>query len=219
MNDLLRLSWIAGVLFLGVLSPGPNFALVTSTAMTVSRRAGLLTGLGLAAASCTWTLLAVVGIGLVLTRFPAIAVTVRTTGAIYLVWIGIRMIARAGKPIPDANHAERSGTAATGLAATGLAATGVAAAGKAYLVSMTNPKAIAFYGSIFTVMVPVSAPRWFDAAIVLIAALVSASWYCGLALLFSLAATRRVFARGRTAIEAVMGVVLIGLGGRLLFSR
>lgn len=209
MNDLLRLSWIAGVLFLGVLSPGPNFALVTSTAMTVSRRAGMLTGLGLAAASCTWTLLAVAGIGLVLARFPAIAVTVGTTGAIYLVWIGIRMIARAGKPIPDANHPERSGTAATG----------VAAAGKAYLVSMTNPKAIAFYGSIFTVMVPVSAPRWFDAAIVLIAALVSASWYCGLALLFSQAATRRVFARGRTAIEAVMGVVLIGLGGRLLFSR
>ena len=214
MNDLLRLSWIAGVLFLGVLSPGPNFALVTSTAMTVSRRAGVLTGLGLAAASCTWTLLAVAGIGLVLARFPAIAATVRTTGAIYLVWIGIRMIARAGKPIPGASHAERSGTAATGPGATGLAT-----AGKAFLVSMTNPKAIAFYGSIFTVMVPVPAPRWFDAAIVLIAALVSASWYCGLALLFSQAATRRVFARGRTAIEAVMGVVLIGLGGRLLFSR
>ena len=175
----------------------------------MSRRAGVLTGLGLAAASCTWTLLAVAGIGLVLTRFPAIAVTVRMAGAIYLVWIGIRMIRRAGRPIPEANHAERSGTAATGLAA----------AGKAYLVSMTNPKAIAFYGSIFTVMVPVSAPRWFTMAIVLIAALVSASWYCGLALLFSQAVTRRVFARRRTAIEAVMGVVLIGLGGRLFFSR
>ena len=209
MNDLLQLSWIAAVLFLGVLSPGPNFALVTSTAMTVSRRAGVLTGLGLAAASCTWTLLAVGGIGLVLGRFPAIAVTVKMAGAIYLVWIGTRMIRRAGRPIPEANHAERSGTAATG----------VAIAGKAYLISMTNPKAIAFYGSIFTVMVPVSAPRWFDAAIVLIAALVSGSWYCGLALLFSQAAARRVLARGRTAIEAVMGAVLIGLGGRLFFSR
>ena len=209
MNDLLQLSWIAAVLFLGVLSPGPNFALVTSTAMTVSRHAGVLTGLGLAAASCTWTLLAVGGIGLILGRFPAIAVTVKMAGAIYLVWIGTRMIRRAGRPIPEANHAERSGTAATG----------VATAGKAYLISMTNPKAIAFYGSIFTVMVPVSAPRWFNAAIVLIAALVSGSWYCGLALLFSQAATRHVFARGRTAIEAVMGAVLIGLGGRLLFSR
>ena len=112
-----------------------------------------------------------------------------------------------------------AGLATAGLATAGLATAGLATAGKAFLVSMTNPKSIAFYGSIFTVMVPASAPRWFDAAIVLIAALVSASWYCGLALLFSQAATRRVFARGRTAIEAVMGVVLIGLGGRLLFSR
>ncbi len=71
MNDLLQLMAIAGVLFLGVLSPGPNVAIVTSTAMTVSRRAGL------AAASCTWALLAVAGIGLVLARFPVIALAVR----------------------------------------------------------------------------------------------------------------------------------------------
>ena len=204
MNDLLRLLTIAGVLFLGVLSPGPNFALVTSTAMTVSRRAGVLTGLGLAAASCTWTLLAVAGLGLVLARVPAIAVTVRTAGAIYLVWIGTRMVLGARRPAPDGS---------------GLVTSGAAAARKAYLVSMTNPKAIAFYGSIFTVMVPASAPWWFDAAIVAIAALVSAAWYCSLALLFSQAAARRIFARGRTGIEAVMGVVLIGLGGRLFFSR
>ena len=213
MNELLQLLSIAGVLLLGVLSPGPNVALVTSTAMTVSRRAGILAGPRAGAASCTWTLLAVAGIGLVLKHFPAIGMAVRTMGAIYLVWIGIRMVGRAAKPIPDTSHVEGSGTAA------GWAATGWAAAGRAYLVSMTNPKAIAFYGSIFSVMVPVSAPRWFDVAIVLIAAVVSASWYCGLALLFSHAATRRVLARGRTGIEAVMGVVLIGLGGQLFFSR
>ncbi len=204
MNHLLQLLAIAGVLFLGVLSPGPNFAIVTSTAMTVSRRAGILTGIGLAAASCTWALLAVAGIGLVLARFPAIALAVRVAGAAYLVWIGIRMLLGAAGPMPEA----------------GRTATSVAAAiRKAYLVSMTNPKAIAFYGSILGVMVPTAAPRWFDVAIVAIAALVSAAWYCSLALLFSQAATRRVFARGRTAIDTVMGLVLIGIGGRLLLGR
>ena len=204
MNDLPQLLAIAGVLFLGVLSPGPNFAIVTSTAMTVSRRAGILTGLGLAAASCTWALLAVAGIGLVLARFPVIALAVRVAGAAYLVWIGIRMILGAARPMPNA----------------GRAVTSVAAAmRKAYLVSMTNPKAIAFYGSIVSVMVPAAAPAWFDLAIVAIAALVSAAWYCSLALLFSHDAARRVFARGKTAIEAVMGTVLVGLGGRLFFSR
>ena len=204
MNDLLRLLAIAGVLFLGVLSPGPNFAIVTSTAMTVSRRAGVVTGLGLAAASCTWALLAVAGIGLVLARLPMIALAVRVAGAAYLVWIGTRMVLGASRPMPDADRTVASAAAAVR---------------KAYLVSMTNPKAIAFYGSILGVMVPAAAPRWFDAAIVATAALVSAAWYCSLALVFSQAAARRVFTRGKTAIETVMGVTLIGIGGRLLLSR
>ncbi len=204
MNHLLPLLAIAGVLFLGVLSPGPNFAIVTSTAISVSRRAGLLTGLGLAAASCTWALPAVAGIGLVLARFPVIAPAVRMAGAAYLVWIGTRMVLGAARPIPGTNRT----------------ATSVAAAvRKACLVSMTNPKAIAFYGSILGVMVPTAAPRWFDAAVVVVAAVVSAAWYRSLALLFSQAAARRVSARGRTAIEAVMGLVLIGIGGRLFLGR
>ena len=204
MNHLLQLVAIAGVVFLGVLSPGPNFAIVTSTAMTVSRRAGVLTGLGLAAASCTWALLAVAGIGLVLARFPVVATTVRLAGAAYLVWIGTRMLLGARKPMPVSR---------------GTVTSGAAAIRKAYLVSMTNPKAIAFYGSIFGVMVPTSAPSWFDAAVAVIAAVVSAAWYCSLALLFSQAAARRVFAKGKTAIESVMGVILIGIGGRLFLSR
>ena len=53
MTDPLRLPWIARVLFLGVLSSDPNVAPVTSTATTVSRPAGILAALGLAAASCT----------------------------------------------------------------------------------------------------------------------------------------------------------------------
>ena len=204
MADVLQLLTIAGVLFLGVLSPGPNFAIVTSTAMTVSRRAGLFTGLGLAAASCTWALLAVAGLGVIVARFPWIEAAVRTAGAAYLIWLGGRMVMSAPKPMPVPDGEARYGTAAVS---------------KAFLVSMTNPKSVAFYGSIFTVMVPTSAPAWFYAAIVLIAALVSACWYCSLALLFSREAARRIYAKAKTGIEATMGVVLIGLGGRLILSR
>jgi threonine/homoserine/homoserine lactone efflux protein len=40
-----------------------------------------------------------------------------------------------------------------------------------------------------------------------------------MALLFSHGAARRIYARAKTAIEATMGAVLIGLGGKLLFTR
>ena len=54
---------ITGVIVASVVSPGPNFVLVTSTSASVSRRAGLITGLGVATASCLWAALAVTGVG------------------------------------------------------------------------------------------------------------------------------------------------------------
>jgi len=44
----------------------------------------------------------------------------------------------------------------------------------------------------------------------------STAWYCGLALLFSHGAAKRIFAKAKTGIEATMGMILIGMGGRLL---
>jgi len=204
MHEAVQLLTIAGVLLLSVISPGPNFAIVTSTAMSVSRRTGVLAGLGLAAASCTWALLAIAGIGIILTQAPWIYMAVKVAGAAYLIWLGIKMLLGARAPLSTMSGVNIKGTTAFR---------------KAYLVSMTNPKSVAFYGSIFTVLVPAHATSWFYAAVVLIAAVVSSAWYCGLAHLFSHGAARRIFAKAKTAIEATMGVILIGMGGRLLFSR
>ena len=96
---------------------------------------------------------------------------------------------------------------------------GGAAVRKAYFVSMTNPKALAFYGSISTAMVPAGAASWFYAAVVVIAVLVSLGWYGGLALLFSHRSARRIFGKAKAAIETTMGVALIGMGGKLLVDR
>lgn len=205
MDHIGVLMTITGVLALSVISPGPNFAIVTSTTMTVSRRAGVLTGLGLAAASGTWAVLAMAGLGLLIAHAGWVHTAVQLAGAAYLIWLGARMVLGARKPPP----------ASPGKAG----AVGSAAAWKGFLVSMTNPKAVAFYGSIFAVMVPVDAPSWVHVAIVIIAAGVSAAWYCGLALLFSNSAVQSTFARGKTVIEATMGLFLMGLGCRMLVSR
>jgi len=48
MHHLGVLSGIAGVFLLACLSPGPVWVVITSTSIAVSRRAGILTGLGVA---------------------------------------------------------------------------------------------------------------------------------------------------------------------------
>lgn len=197
---------IAGALALAIMSPGANFALVTSVALGVSRRAGVLTGLGLALASATWALLAVAGLGLVLRSLPWLHGALRMAGALYLLWLGFRMLKGAWRPMNPEGAVPPAGS-------------GWAAARKGYLVSMTNPKAVAFYGSILALLVPAQAPGWLYAATVMLAALISAGWYCGVALVLSHPALRRRFLKAKTVIEATLGLCLLALGGRLLVGH
>lgn len=203
MNYVTTLFGLAGVLLLSVASPGPNFVVVTSTA-TVSRRAGIAAGLALAAASGTWVLIATAGLSLILSHVGWIGVTLRLAGALYLIWLGIKMILTARRPLPDQSNAVTSDWAA---------------AKKAYLVSMTNPKALAFYGSVFALLVPPHVPVWVDMTVVALAVGISGVWYCGMALLASHPAVRRTLIRRKAAFDTTAGAVLIALGGRMLVTR
>ncbi len=205
MDYIASLAGLAGVMTLSVISPGPNFVIVTSTAMRVSRRAGIAAALGLASASFTWATLTVAGLGLLLANLGWAYEAIRIAGAAYLIGIGIKMVLGARKPLDQSSPASP--------------ATSLVAMRKAFVVSMGNPKSIAFYSSIFAVMVPPHAPLWFYVATVGLATIISAGWYSGLALMFSKPAFRRVFAKAKTGAETVMGVCLVGLGGRLLVSR
>jgi threonine/homoserine/homoserine lactone efflux protein len=193
---------ICGALALAIMSPGANFALVTSVALGASRRAGVMTGLGLALASFTWALLAVAGLGLVLRNLPWLHNALRWAGALYLVYLGMHMLEGARRPVKVVSQGEP--------------VSALWALRRGYLVSMTNPKAVAFYGCILALLIPPRAPQWVYGATVTLAALISAGWYCGVALLLSHAAVRQRFLRAKTVIEAALGLSLLLLGGRLL---
>ena len=202
MHFLQELLVLTGVLALSMISPGPNFAIVTASAINVSRRAGVISGLGMAAASATWTLLTLAGLGLVIVHLGWLYTAIRITGALYLLFLGAKMLWQAKAPAkPEMPAASLSGRAIFR---------------KAYFASLTNPKSAAFYGSVLAVMIPGDAPLWFSAAVVVIAALLSALWYCGVAVLLSTEAARRRFARGKAILDTAIGVVLMGLGAKLL---
>src|ERR1700754_4262883 len=99
VDQLATLLTLAGVLLLSIATPGPNFVIVTSTAVA-SRRAGVATSLGLAAASGTWALIAIAGLSLVVTHVGWIETALRLAGATYLVWLGLKMIWNARKTLP-----------------------------------------------------------------------------------------------------------------------
>lgn len=198
------LALFIGVYGVSLVSPGPNFIIVTSTSMTVSRTAGLFAGLGLALASLTWVVTTMAGLNVLLTHFDWLHIGLQAAGALYLIWLGVKMIRGAKAPL-------QAGGAG--------AITPRAAMRRAYGVSITNPKALVFFGSIFALVIPLGAPLWFYLTVALTCFLMSGLWYCGLALFFSDSRVSSAFLRFKATIERVLGVALIVLGGRLLWAR
>jgi len=197
---------IAGVFLLGCLSSGPNFLVVTSRAVTISRRAGVLAGLGVALASLAWASLTLAGLSLVLQHAAWLLTALRLAGAVYLIYLGARTILGACRPMPDRNAAAFNTPAWRDV-------------WSGFLTSMTNPKAVAFFGSLFVVTLPVAAPGWVYGLTLAIVATLSTAWHCGLALFFSLGPVQAAYRRSKAMVSTVLGSVLVLLGIRLLSAR
>ncbi|WP_322061993.1 LysE family translocator [Paraburkholderia sp. J63] len=209
MSYLPQLAGIAGVMLLACASPGPDMLAVTSHAFA-RRRAGLFVAAGISTSHALWATLAVFGLGLILAQLAWLYEGIRIAGAVYLLYLGARTLMSL-RQSPGA-------AAAPALAAT-KAASGAQAYRRGLLVGLTNPKAAAFFGSLFVTLLPGHAPMWVHAATVVTVAAVSIMWFSGMALLFSTGRVQRGYQKLRRPVDAVMGSVLVALGARLALDH
>lgn len=95
-----------------VFIPGPATLLTVMRAATSGTRAGLATGVGIAAGDAVHTLMAIVGISAVIATSAMLFSIVKYIGAAYLVYLGIRaMLERAPVDIERRELAVSAGTA------------------------------------------------------------------------------------------------------------
>src|SRR5262245_24345319 len=81
-------------------TPGPAVLLVVSLALTRGARAGLAGSLGILGANALYFILSATGIGAVLLASWQLSVLIKWLGAVYLIWLGLRMLlARSQAPL------------------------------------------------------------------------------------------------------------------------
>jgi threonine efflux protein len=198
---------IATVHLLAIASPGPTFVVVTSYAVAGDRRAGLLVTLGVLIATLTWATLAAAGLGALISQFSWAYMALRIAGAVYLIYLGIKMLISVARRAPvEVTREQRAGS-------------GWCAVRAGFLTNISNPKVIAYYASLFGVVIPHDAPSWLFLAGVATALLVSALWWSFVTLFFALPLIQRGYGCVRRQMDALMGGLLVLLGGRLLLSR
>lgn len=201
-------------MLLACISPGPDFVAVTAHALR-SRRAGLGAAVGVTGACAVWSTLAVFGLGVVLARMAWGYELLRLVGAAYLVYLGVRMLYSVRKPAAPSAEPAAGAARDVGIGAPAF----LPSVRRGFLVGLTNPKSMAFFGSLFVTVLPVAAPAWVHAATVAVVIAVAIGWFSVLAVIFSSPGVRMVYARLRRPFDAVMGAALIGLGVKLAVSR
>ena len=80
--------------FLGLISPGPNFFVVVETTLNSGRVAGRVTGLGAATGDAIYASCGLLGVAQFIATGGRAMRRIEFLGALYLLWLGIRMFRR-----------------------------------------------------------------------------------------------------------------------------
>ncbi|AZC39293.1 LysE family transporter [Pseudomonas chlororaphis] len=189
---------VIAITVLAVLSPGPDFAMVTRNSLVLSRRHGVFTALGIGLGVMLHIGYTLFGVGLLVKESLLLFSALKIAGALYLVYLGIRMLRTRAVEEEVAVDAPRV-SAWTALR------TG-------FLTNALNPKTMIFVVSLFMqVMQPGTGPGvqiGYGAIIVLAHVL----WFVAVALFFSTPGIRARLMAYKRRIDQLFGVLLVGFG-------
>ncbi|MBD5770280.1 LysE family translocator [Marinomonas colpomeniae] len=87
--DHFELYSVAIITLLAVISPGPDFAMISKVALLKGRREGILCALGISVAISVHLAYTLFGLGIVFANNVWVLNTLRYLGAMYLIWLGV----------------------------------------------------------------------------------------------------------------------------------
>ncbi len=199
---------VALVHIIALMSPGPDFFFVSQTAVSRSRKEAIMGVLGITCGVMVWAGVALLGLHLIIEKMAWLHTIIMVGGGLYLCWMGYQMLRGALKK-SEAPAAEPQ----VELARSGRSFL------KGLLTNLANPKAIIYFGSVFSLFVgdDVGAgERW---GIFLLIVLETLAWFTVVASLFALPAMRRGYQRMAKWIDGVAGALFTGFGIHLIISR
>jgi threonine/homoserine/homoserine lactone efflux protein len=192
------------------LAPGPDTLFVLGASLGGGTRGGLLAAAGILTGLVVHIGLAVVGMSMLIATSPIAFDVLRVTGAVYLVWIGVGVLRRAG----------RTGDAHAALTATSPTRSRLYWQGMA--TNILNPKVAVFYVAFLPQFV---APELGRAPVQLFL-LGLTHWLMGVPYLVTVAVASGAVAawlrrspRIRRGLDVISGLMFIGLALRLLAAR
>ncbi len=201
MTELLA---VITITLLAVISPGPDFALVSRNSLVLSRRAGLLTACGIGLGVIVHVSYTLLGLGLLLQQSLWLFNGIKFIGAVYLIYLGIKMLrTRGGETISYNGVSPLSDLAALRAG---------------FLTNVLNPKTLIFIVSLFMQVIKPETSLTIQVCYGLIISLAHIVWFTLIAVFFSSGVIRARFLSMRHWIDRTFGSMLIIFGALLAVS-
>ncbi len=200
---------LLGVWFAAICSPGPDLLCLVRIA-TRSRARGLAAAAGIVAGILVWLVLTLAGLGALLAAAPWLLSVLQIAGGAYLLWLGfsalragVRALRGGGAPSPDplddAHVPAEQRPGLTGAFLQGL------------FTNLSNPKAVIFFGAVFTRFIEPGMGFGQQALIVVVLAVCSIAWFGGVARGLGHPAFAGALHRAGPWIDAISGAIFLVL--------
>ncbi|MDT3251088.1 LysE family transporter [Serratia sp. root2] len=200
MTELLA---VVTITLLAVISPGPDFAMVSRNSLLLSRRAGVLTACGIGAGVLIHVSYTLVGVGVLIQQSLWLFTLLKAIGAAYLIYLGVSMLRHAGAAAAASSRADTAATSDFAALKTG------------FLTNVLNPKTTIFIVSLFMQVVNPQTPLSVQIGYGLFIAVAHILWFAAVALLFSAPGVNARLLRLRKGIDRAFGGLLIAFGALL----
>ena len=212
------------ITLLAVISPGPDFAMVTRIALTRGRRAGILCAIGIGSGVSVHLTYTLIGLGVVFASNVWVLTGLRYLGAAYLIWLGlsalwpdIRAFSTRRKTLKEKDVSANTISDTPG-ADQNRNTTDHNAFWIGFACNALNPKTMLFIVSLFSQVISPDTPIAQEIGYGIYIAACHMLWFALVAAALTLPAVQARIASIKVWIERAVGLCLAGLGIKLLAS-
>ncbi len=197
---------VAIIHFLAVVSPGPDFIMITRNSLIYSKRTGIYSALGLGLGILVHVIYSLIGIGIIIANSVVLFSIIKYLGAAYLIYIGYKSLTSKASHLKNENIVIKKDLDKISAIKVG------------FITNVTNPKATLFFLSLFTLVIKPDTPFFLKTLMGAEMAFVTFIWFAFVAIIFSHHILKQKIAKVQHIAERFIGVVLIGLGIKVALS-
>lgn len=198
------------LMLLAVMSPGPDFALVTKNTVLHSRESGFFTALGVALSNLIHISYCSLGLAFVISNSILLFSLIKYLGAAYLLYLGVTSL--LSKPAIHFVDKKRMQIKKTSLPK-------VTAFRQGFLCNLLNPKATLFFLALFTTIIKSETPTVWVLIFIVEMFVIITLWFFTLTMILSHPKVIKLLEKSEKYIAKILGVFLVSFGVALALVK